>query len=220
MNAVKNNPAAIKIMVYNPISLGLLKKPGEIGCDIAVAEGQPLGLSMSAGGPLLGMISAKKEFSRFMPGRIVGRTVDVNGKSGFVLTMQAREQHIRRENTLSNICSNESLCALRAAVYLSMLGNNGLSYLADMIYKNTQFFINECKKKGFKFRFTGKVFNEFILQFNDTFELNGFIGKCRKNGILPGISIENLGLSGCMLTAVTEKIGLSEINDFIDMRLK
>ena len=211
------NTELVKIFIYYPSSLGILKKPGECGFDIAVAEGQPLGIYMSAGGPLLGMMSAKKDFTRFIPGRIVGRTVDRDGKTGYVLTLQAREQHIRRENALSNICSNESLCALRATVYLSMLGDNGLKYLSELIFSNTHFFIEQCKEKNIKLRFSGEVFNEFIIEFNDRFELAAFMNKAAKFGVLSGISLEHFDMPNCLLVAVTEKTGLQEIERFMHL---
>ncbi len=151
-------------VVYDPLSLGVLKTPGEWGADIAVGEGQALGNPQSFGGPALGLFTAKKELQRLMPGRIVGKTRDVDGKDGYVLTLQTREQHIRREKATSNICSNEALCALQAAIYLAYMGPQGLKKLGELLLK-----INAYAKKtlssvpGFTVQNTGATFKEFVL---------------------------------------------------------
>lgn len=155
---------ALVIVNADPLLLAVLEAPGQLGADIVVGEGRPLGIPMSLGGPGLGFISIKKELLRFMPGRIVGRTVDTEGRSAFVLTMQTREQHIRREKATSNICSNQSLCALRAAIYLSVMGPVGLKKVVKLIQKRVNTAIALIEKiPGFSVLNKENCFREFVL---------------------------------------------------------
>ncbi len=146
----------------DPVSLALYKAPGEMGVDIAVGEGQQLGLPMGFGGPYLGFMSCKKELMRKLPGRIVGETTDHEGRRAYVLTLQAREQHIRREKASSNICSNEALCAMTASVYLAAMGPEGMKKLALSCYSNAHYLAEKLNEAGFRRIDEGEFFDEFL----------------------------------------------------------
>jgi glycine dehydrogenase subunit 1 len=151
------------VMGVNPVGMALFSSPGEAGADIAVGEGQPLGLPLSFGGPGLGFMACKKQMLRRLPGRIVGQTVDVEGRRAFVLTLQAREQHIRREKASSNICSNEAHCALTAAVYLAAMGPEGLRGTAQRCMSNAHYLANGITRiPGFELIYGGCYFHEFV----------------------------------------------------------
>lgn len=208
---------ALAIASVYPISLGILKSPGEMGFDIATGEGQSLGIPLSFGGPYLGFMAAKQELVRQMPGRIVGATVDSDGKRGFVLTLQTREQHIRREKATSNICSNEALCALRAAVYVALLGRDGLKELAENNYSNAEFTKDVLSKvPGVEVKKSSPTFNEFTLCLPGP--ANEIVHKMIEKGFAPGFPLGKFykGMDNYLLVAVTEKRTKEEIKKFAD----
>ncbi|HUU64589.1 MAG TPA: aminomethyl-transferring glycine dehydrogenase subunit GcvPA [Dehalococcoidales bacterium] len=175
---------ALLVVIADPISLGMFKPPGDYGADIAVAEGQALGNPISFGGPGLGIFTCRQEYLRQMPGRIVGRTVDVAGRPGYVLTMATREQHIRRERATSNICTNEALVALAATVYLAAMGKSGLRQVAELCYHKAHYAADAIGKlKGYSLAFALPFFKEFVVrcpvpprQINQVLYKEGIIG--------------------------------------------
>ncbi len=208
---------ALAIVVANPIALGLLEAPGALGADIVSGEGQPLGIPVSFGGPYLGFLSASKALLRRMPGRIVGRTTDIDGKPGYVLTLQAREQHIRREKASSNICSNQALMALNATVYMSLMGRDGIKEVASQSFQKAHYLKHQLGEiKGISFPFTGSFFNEFVIKIPNARKV---LGKMAKNGIFAGIPLDDYfaGLKDHVLVAVTEKRSRGEIDQYVGM---
>jgi len=163
----KERGALLVTVTLEPLALGLLTAPGALGADIAVGEGQGLGLAPSFGGPGVGLFGTRESFLRAMPGRVVGETVDADGKRGFCLTLSTREQHIRRDKATSNICTNHSLCALAFTVCVSLLGPNGLRDLARLNARKTRYAAAQLAATGMSERFTGPTFNECVLRGSD-----------------------------------------------------
>jgi glycine dehydrogenase subunit 1 len=204
---------ALLIASCDPIALALLKAPGDAGADIAVGEGQPMGIPLSFGGPYLGFFAAKESLMRRMPGRIVGETVDKNGKRCFVLTIQTREQHIRREKATSNICSNEALCALAATIYLAAMGKEGLREAAEQCVSKSHYAQGALISTGrFKPVFSAPFFKEFAVKYDgDISKLNT---RLLSDNIIGGYDLGHAypELSGAWLVAVTEKRTKAEID--------
>ncbi|MDR3263928.1 MAG: aminomethyl-transferring glycine dehydrogenase subunit GcvPA [Clostridiales bacterium] len=184
------NDAGVKYILHTyPISLALLASPAECGADFATGEGQPLGLPLGFGGPYLGYIAAKEKYMRKMTGRIVGETTDKNGHTVYVLTLQAREQHIRREKASSSICSNEALCALTAAAYLAAVGKEGFVKIADDCAAKAHYLAERLKASGFALKYgSTEFFNEFVTV-SDGVSADAVLKKLAKKGILGGLKI-------------------------------
>lgn len=203
IKAIKEHFIQAKLIVIaNPISLGLLEAPGALGADIVVGEGQPLGIPLSFGGPYLGFMATKKELVRRLPGRIVGETSDVNQNRAFTLTLQAREQHIRREKASSSICTNQALCALTSAIYLSAVGPVGLYEIADACYQNAHYLYDELVKIGFKPIYDQPFFHEFVLETKGDQEK--LLTHLQQNSILAGYPLDQKHLLWCA-TEVNDK---------------
>lgn len=206
---------ALAIAVADPVSLGVLEAPGVWGADIAVGEGQGLGGAPNYGGPYLGLFACKKALMRHLPGRICGMTTDAEGKRGFVLTLQAREQHIRRERAASNVCSNEALCALAATIHLALLGPEGLKEVAERCVDQTHRLAERlCAVPGFRLRFDGPFFGEFVLE--------GPVPAARvqkallKDGLLAGVPLGRFDkrMKNSLLVCATERRTDAEIDRY------
>jgi glycine dehydrogenase subunit 1 len=205
------------IAVVDPISLGILKPPGEYGADIVVGEGQPLGLRPYCGGETLGIFACREEFTRRMPGRLVGMTKDIEGRRGFVLTLQTREQHIRREKATSNICTNHALNALRAAIYLAALGKQGIRQVAALCAKKSYYARREIARlEGYELPFGAPAFREFVVR--TPRPATDVLHSCRANGILAGVALEQFypELKDCLLICVTETKSRAEIDRLVE----
>ena len=192
---------AMYVMGCNPIALAIMKTPAECGADVAVGEAQPLGMPLSFGGPYLGYMATTNKHLRKLPGRIVGETVDTEGRRAFCLALQAREQHIRREKASSNICSNQALCALTAGVYVSAMGPVGMAQAAKQSMAKAHYLANElCKIPGVSLKFTGEYFHEFVTEMPKADE----VLKALENAdILGGLKIEE-GVLWCATEKVTK----------------
>ncbi|ACI19857.1 aminomethyl-transferring glycine dehydrogenase subunit GcvPA [Dictyoglomus thermophilum] len=211
----KNN--ALFILSIYPISLGILKPPSEYNVDIVVGEGQSLGIPLGFGGPYLGILATKKEFIRQIPGRIVGETIDLEGERGFVNTLQTREQHIRRAKATSNICTNEALSAISAAVYMAILGKKGIKKIAEVCFSRAHY-LRERMQKEVNLEITypnSHFFNEFVIKIPENSE--NFLKKLEEKKILGGIPLSRFykDRDKEILVAVTERNSLEELEYYI-----
>ena len=199
LGAAVHEAGAMYIMGCNPIALAIMKTPRDCGADIAVGEGQPLGLPLAAGGPYLGYMATTEKHMRKLPGRIVGETTDAGGRRAYVLSLQAREQHIRREKASSNICSNEALCALTAGLYMAAMGPDGMAQAAKQSMAKAHYLAGAlCAIDGVKLRYTGAFFHEFVTDMPRVEEVQSALSQA---GILGGLSVE-----GGILWCATEKV--------------
>ncbi len=205
-------------VVAEAVSLGILEAPGQLGTDIVTGEGQSFGLPISFGGPYLGFMACQKEFIRQFPGRIAGQTKDLEGRRGFVLTLSTREQHIRREQATSNICTNQAWCALRATIFLETLGKEGLRELAWQNIQKANYALEKLNQvEGIKQRFRGNSFNEFVLEFSGGWsKVDSFL---REKGIIGGLSLGEYypELRNCALVCVTEMHKKEEIDRLVEL---
>jgi len=209
---------SLMIQTFNPLSLGILKHPGEMGVDVAVGEGQPLGIPLQFGGPYLGLFATKMQYVRKMPGRLVGQTVDAEGNRAFCLTLQTREQHIRREKATSNVCTNQGLLALRASVYLAAMGPAGLRQAAQLCYNKTHYLVDRLKQAGIPRKFPNhSFFDEVLVQLPRPVE--EVLSEASDAGILAGYPIGRAypELADCLLIAVTEKRTREEIDQLVEI---
>jgi glycine dehydrogenase subunit 1 len=198
-----------------PLAFGLVKNPGRQGADIACGEGQSFGIPRSFGGPGLGMFAAKKEFMRSMPGRLVGKTTDRQGRRGFVLTLSTREQHIRREKATSNICSNQGLCATTAAMYMASLGGTGLRELAELNHDKCGYLKAGLAAAGLRLPFGAPTFNEFVVAFPAGFDRT--YPRLLRRGIVAGLPLSAWypELTGSYLLCVTETLTRADLDELV-----
>lgn len=218
INLIKSRKA-IPICSVHPLTLGLLESPGKLGAEIVVGEGQPLGLPLSYGGPYLGLMAVSERFMRKIPGRLVGETVDQNGKRAFVLTLQTREQHIRREKATSNICSNQALCALRAAIYLAVMGPRGIKEVARRSYDNAHYLYSRLVSAGMKPFYNSPFFMEFTVKVPRPAKF--FQKKLLEKGLMPGLDLSaifpsNTGekYENTLLVCATEILTREDMDSF------
>jgi glycine dehydrogenase subunit 1 len=211
---IRTQKKPLFIAVADPISLGALNAPIEYNADIVCGEGQSLGNKPFYGGPLMGFLACKMELSRNMPGRIVGQTTDADGNRCYSLTLQTREQHIRRDKATSNICSNQALCTLASTVYMCMLGKQGMKEVAELSATKAHYLAREIEKiPGFSLAFKQPFFREFTI--NTPIPAINIIAQLQDMNILPGVPLTEAGMENSLLIAVTEKKSKSEMDELV-----
>lgn len=218
IGSIARDNKAMYVMSVNPITLSILKSPGEVGADIAVGDAQPLGNSLNFGGPYVGFLAIKSGLIRKMPGRVVGQTVDADGKRCYALTLQTREQHVRREKATSNICSNQGLNALIASIYLATMGKKGYQEVAMQNMQKSHYAYKKFdESKNFEPVFKGKFFNEFVVK--SPMPVDELNEKLLENKILGGYDLgkDYEELKGCVLMCVTEKRTAKEIDNLVNL---
>ena len=206
---------ALLVVAANPIAMGMFRPPGDYNADIVTGEGQALGIPISYGGPYVGLFTTKQEFVRQMPGRIAGKTVDDQGRTGYVLTLSTREQHIRREKATSNICTNQALMSLAATVYMSALGKHGLRSVAELCYHKAHYAASSIGQlSGYTFPFEGVFFHEFVVRCpRPPAEINE---RLMEKGIIGGLDISDITPNGMLLCA-TEVNTRQEIDSLVSV---
>jgi len=212
--AAAQQRGVVVIQTFDPISLGLLKPPGQLGVDIAVAEGQSLGSPMAYGGPYLGILTCRESFIRRMPGRIAGQTISANDRRCWVLTLQTREQHIRREKATSNICTNQGLYALRASIYLALLGPAGLGEVAELCLRKAHYAVDRIADSDrFELAFDAPFFKEFVVR-DRAGQVAALLAAAEHHGIMAGIPLGRWypQWDDCFLVSVTERRSKAEID--------
>ena len=217
IEAIAHENGSLFVVSMNPISVGILKTPGQYGADIVIGDGQPLGCNMMYGGPAFGFMACTNKFMRQLPGRIAGATLDKNGNTAYTLTLQTREQHIRREKATSNICSNQALCALTSCVYMSAIGPKGLKELANISFQRAHHLATKINNiPGFSI-LTENFFNEFIMVLPKELSEETFNNKMLELKIIPGINVSSYfeELPRSILVSITEKNKLVDLYLFI-----
>ncbi len=213
-----NSGSIVTQIVTEAFSLPFISSPGSNGVDIVVGEAQSFGLPLSYGGPFLGFISTRKEYVRQIPGRLVGETIDTNGKRGYVLTLSTREQHIKREKATSNICSNQAWCALRASIYLTILGEKGLNDISRSNHLNTAYFVKQLSGMDHvEVKFKEDFFNEVVVDLKNI-DIDQFMNKLKAKGILPGIPLNWFfkEFKNHILVNFTEMHKKADIDNFVN----
>lgn len=215
---IAHDCGALAVCSFDPVSLGILKRPGDYDVDIAVAEGQGLGIPLQFGGPYLGILACREEYVRKMPGRLIGTTTDRMGNHAYVLNLQAREQHIRRDKATSNICTNQGLLALRATIYMSLMGPTGIRNVADLSFQKAHYAADQLTRiDGIQLAFDKPFFKEFTLQCD--FGANEFVRRAANAGFQVGPELAKLDASRDareVLVAVTEKRTKEDIDRLVD----